>query len=69
METEKVPGDACCGADCKEEIVMTTLHQQYILLFLFSLQSPSLILSLVLTHGFSLRLSLLFVYLVFLSDT
>ncbi len=61
-------GDACCEPDCKEEIVTTTPHRQYILLFLFSLQSPLLILSLVLTYAFSLRLSLLFVYIVFLSD-
>lgn len=57
-----------CGPDCKEDIVATPPHQQCILLFLFSLQSPSLILYLVLTHAFSLCLCLLFVILAIISS-
>lgn len=59
-QTEKMSVVAACGSEWKEDIFVMIPHQQYILLYLFSIKTSVLILYLVLTHAFSFCLSSLF---------
>lgn len=58
-QTEKMSVVAARGSDWKEDIFVMTPHQQYILLYLFSLKTSALILYLILTHTFPFCQSLI----------